>query len=75
MLSSVIGTINNELSKKENKEVIDSLYNVYLDPYVKKLYMLVILIVMLALLSFLMNIYCSYSIFNNSHCLYKHASI
>ncbi len=75
MLSSIVDTINNELSKKENKESIDLLYTTYVSPYMSKLYILVLLLVFLVFSSFFMNIYCSYNIYNNSHCLYRHASL
>jgi hypothetical protein len=49
MLSSFVNTINSELSKDENKEILKNLYTEHVYPYEYKIYLTVVFIFILLL--------------------------
>jgi hypothetical protein len=66
MLSSFINTINTELSKKENKELLDNLYTKHLYPYEYKIYIILSFIFILLILSCVMQGYLVYHVYDSS---------
>ena len=51
LLNSILSTVNTEIAKQENKEILDSLYVTYVYPYEYKIYLVVVFIFILLLLS------------------------
>ncbi len=62
MLSSILSTVNTEISKKENQDQMNKMYmdHMYptIYPYVYKIMLIVLFIIMLLVFSCSLNLYC-----------------